>query len=443
MLPRIAIALLLALGATLLGACSERDPGGSAPDETTHERTPRLSTGGPPTTPSEETTTARTAERAAERPVLDADFVLTGGKLVDGTGGRPVENAAVAVKDGRIAFAGAADGLPDAGDAREVDVSGTTILPGFVNTHAHSRYATVEQMEGWTREGVTTVRDLGGFTEDVLERKRLAQGNPRLPRLLVAGPMITVPGGHPIPIYGPDYPALAVRGPEDARAQVNGLLNAGVDHVKIAVSGRTDTGWPELSDAEISAITDAAHARGARVSVHADTAAGLRRAVAYGVDDAAHLPRDPVPQDLIALMVERDVGVIPTIDVYQNIAEENGTAAEWNATTLPVVYDNLRRFHAAGGILALGDDYGNPGVELGMSVDEIEHWLAAGIGPMDVIVAATSGGATISGLREDLGTLEKGKTADLFVVDGDPLADTSALERVSLVVRDGEVVYEP
>lgn len=369
--------------------------------------------------------------------------MLTGGKLIDGAGSRPIEDAAVAIRGNEIVAVGKADELPAAPGAREIDVSGKTILPGFVNAHAHSRYATLEQMEGWTAAGVTTVRDLGGFLEDVLERRRRAEDDPRLPRLLVAGPMITVPAGHPIPIYGPDYPALAVRGPEDARAQVNGLLDAGVDHIKIAVSGRTDTGWPELSNAEISAITETAHARGARVSVHADTAAGLRRALENGVDDAAHLPRDALPQDLIALMVERDVAMIPTIDVYQNIAEENGTAADWNANTLPVVYDNLRRFHAAGGTLALGDDYGNPGVELGMPVDEIDHWLAAGIEPMEVIVAATRGGATVSGLGDEIGTLEKGKAADVLVVDGDPLADTSALERVSLVVRDGEVVYEP
>lgn len=150
-----------------------------------------------------------------------------------------------------------------------------------------------------------------------------------------------------------------------------------------------------------------------------------------------------MPQDLISTMVERDVALIPTIDVYQNIAEKNGTVAEWNANTLPIVYDNLRRFHAAGGTLALGDDCCNPGVELGMPVDEIDHWLAADIQPMEVIVAATRGGATVSGLREQIGTLERGKTADVLVVDSDPLTDMNALEQVSLVVRGGEVVYPP
>lgn len=438
MLCKNTITLLLVVSfAALLAACSEQDPGTSGSTETTRQPTTQPSANAPASPDvSQETTT----ERTTERPELDADLVLTGGTLIDGAGGPPVEDAAVAIKGGEVVAVGEADELPNTGEAREIDVSGKTILPGFVNAHAHSRYATLEQMEGWTAAGVTTVRDLGGFVEDVIERRRRAEDDPRL---LVAGPMISVPGGHPFPIYGPDYPALAVRGPEDARARVNGLLDSGVDHIKIAVSGRTDTGWPELSNAEISAITDAAHARGARVSAHPDTAAGLRRAVANGADDAAHLPRDALPQDLIAMMVERDVALVPTIDVYQNIAEENGTAAEWNANTLPVVYDNLRRFRSAGGTLALGDDYGNPGVELGMPMDEIDHWLAAGIDPMEVIVAATQGGATVTGLREEVGTLERGKTADVLVVDGDPLTDMNALERVSLVVRDGEVAYAP
>lgn len=354
-----------------------------------------------------------------------------------------LEDAEIAIKDGRILAVGRAAGLDVAEGSRTLDVSGKTILPGFINTHVHSRYVTLDETKTWTREGVTTVRDLGGYLDDMVTRKRdsEASGDPNLPRLLVSGPMISVPGGHPFPIYGDDYPALAVRGPDDARDQVNELLDAGVDHIKIAVSGRSDTGWPELSDEEIQAITGVAHARGARVAVHVDTAAGLRRAVENGVDDAAHSPRDPIPNDLIAEMVERNVALSPTIDVYQNLAEENGTAAEWNAATLPVMQDNLRRFAEAGGTLALGDDFGNPGVELGMPMDEIQQWSNAGLSPRQIITAATRDAAKVSGLGDEIGTVERGKAADLLVVDGNPLSDLRALEGVELVVHGGEVAF--
>lgn len=379
-----------------------------------------------------------------EQDTINADLVLTGGTLIDGTGRVALTDAAVAIEDGRILAVGPTDGLDVSEDSRTLDVSGKTILPGFVNAHAHSSELTPEQIRAWTRAGVTTVRDLEGPRGLMMNRRRAFEddGDPRLPRLLVAGPMVTVPGGHPIPLYGLDDRVLVVRGPEDARIRINGLLDDGADQIKIAVSGRMDeTGWPELSDEEIRAITDAAHARGAGVSAHVDRAAGLRRAVENGIDSAAHSPLDRIPDDLMDEMIERDVALIPTVAVYENLAEEGGYSADFQATTLPVMQDNLRRFVEAGGTLALGDDYGNPGVELGMPMDEIEQWTAAGLEPIRVIVAATSGGATVSGLGEEIGTLEPGKVADVLVVDGDPLSNLDALERVELVVREGEVVF--
>jgi imidazolonepropionase-like amidohydrolase len=363
--------------------------------------------------------------------------------LIDGNGGPPLADAVLAIKGDRVVGVGRASELAVAPGAQTLDLRGKSILPGFVNAHAHSYTLTPDQMKAWTRAGVTTVRDLAGPLEPLMDRKRVfvASDDAQLPRLLAAGPMLTVPAGHPIPIYGLNDRVRAVRGPDDAQVQVDGLLDAGVDLIKIAVSGRTDVSWPELSDQEIRAITETAHARGARVTAHVDRAAALRRAVENGIDDAAHSPRDRIPDDLIALMAERGVALIPTIDVYEGLAEERGDAAAWRRTTLPVMQDNLRRFVAAGGTLALGDDYGNPRVALGMPIAEIEHWLDAGLTPMQVIVAATRGGALVCGLEQDLGTLAPGKIADLLVVDGDPLADIHALERVVLVVRDGAVAF--
>jgi imidazolonepropionase-like amidohydrolase len=298
------------------------------------------------------------------------------------------------------------------------------------------------ELAGWTRAGITTVRDVGGPREMILARARAleAADDPNLPRMLAAGPIITVPGGHPISVYGPSDESLAVRGPDDARAQVEALIDGGARVIKIAVSGRTDVSWPELSDAEIAAITDAAHARGVRVAAHVDRAAALRRAVAGGVDDAAHMPRDRMPDDLVALMVARGVALVPTIDVYESLAEGRGIGDEWRRTTLPVMQDNLRRFAAAGGLLALGDDYGNPGVALGMPMPEIRHWLDAGLTPMQVMVAGTHGAARVCGLAGELGAVHPGLLADLLVVEGDPLSDIEALARPTLVVHGGQVV---
>jgi imidazolonepropionase-like amidohydrolase len=370
--------------------------------------------------------------------------VVVGGRLLDGTGGVPLEDAVVAIRDGRIAAVGWAGEVAFAPDAPVYDARGKTILPGFVNAHVHTNELATDELKGWTRAGVTTIRDLGGPRELMLTRGAQvhASSDLTLPRLLVAGPIITVPGGHPIPVYGLSDEVLTVDGPDDARAKVRALIDAGANVVKIAVSGRTDVRWPELSNHEIQAIAEVARERGAHVAAHIDRAAALRRAVENGISDAAHMPRDRMPDDLIAQMVGRGVALIPTIDVYEALAEERGAGDEWRRTTQPVMYDNLRRFVGAGGTLALGDDYGNPGVTLGMPMAEIRHWLAAGLDPMQVIVAATRGSAEVCGLAGEIGTVEVGKAADLLVVDGDPLVEIDALERAALVIRAGEIIRD-
>lgn len=393
----------------------------------------------PPTAPPAPTGTPAAA--AAPR----YDLVLAGGTLIDATGGAVIENAAVAIAGGRIVQVGLAGTLAYSADTPVRDISGGAILPGLIDAHVHISGLSEEDLRGWTRAGVTTVRDLAGTVAErvPLRDSFAARGDASLPRLLVSGPIITVEGGYPFAVADPRLrvPAVAVRGPDDARAQVNALADAGVDLIKIAVSGRTDVSWPELSDAEIGAITAAAHARGLRVTAHIDRSAALRRAVLQGIDDVAHSPRDRVPDDLIALMVERGVTMAPTIAVYEGLALSRGRAVEWRKLTQPVLYDNLRRFAAAGGTLALGDDFGGvPGMPLGMPMAEIQHWLAAGLTPQQIIVAATRGSAIAAGVADQLGTIEPGKLADLLVVEGDPLSDLDALTRPILVLRSGQVV---
>lgn len=435
--------LLLALA--LLTSCARATPAAPTPLPAAPPATAPASpapTEAPSATPVPPTLTPAVVASPTPAPPR-YDLVLRGGQLLDGSGGPPIADAAVAILGGRIAYAGPADGLAFSEDTPLRQLPGATIMPGFVNAHAHSWELRDDQLRLWTVAGVTTVRDLGGPLEDLARRRdSLAAAADGSPRLLVAGPIVTVPDGHPIRIYGPSNRVLTVFGPEDAAAKTAALLDGGADVIKIAVSGRSDTGWPELSDAEIRAIAEAAHARGARVSAHIDRSVALRRAVLAGIDDAAHMPRDRMPDDVIAEMVSRGVGLVPTIDVYENLAEERGNAEEWRATILPLMYDNLRRFVAAGGVLALGDDYGNPRVALGMPMNELSHWIAAGLTPSQVIAAATRGGALVCGLEDKIGLLQPGMAADILVVDGDPLQGLSALERVALVLRDGQVAFE-
>jgi imidazolonepropionase-like amidohydrolase len=378
-------------------------------------------------------------------PLPKYDLVLAGATLIDATGAAPLPDAAVAIRDGRIAAVGRAGELLYSADTPVYDVSGGTLMPGFINAHVHITGLSENDLRRWTRAGVTTLRDLAGPLEERVQLRDsfLARNDPTLPRLLVSGPIITVASGYPFAVKDPHLrvASLAVHGSSNAHSEVARFAAAGIDQIKIALSGRTDVHWGELSDQELASIIETARAYGLPVTAHVDRASALRRAVLSGISDSAHSPRDRVPNEVFKLMVERGITMVPTIAVYECLAESRGTGDAWRRSTMPIMYDNIRRFVAMGGTLALGDDFGGvPGMPLGMPMDEIRHWIAAGLSPMDVIVAATRGGARVTGLSESLGTVEVGKVADLLVVEGDPLADYRALNRPLLVVHGGQVV---
>jgi imidazolonepropionase-like amidohydrolase len=378
-------------------------------------------------------------------PAPRYDMVLVGGTLIDATGAPPLENAAIAIHGRHIVQIGTADTLRYSADTPVLDVRGATIMPGFINSHVHITGLTDDDLRRWTRAGVTTIRDLAGpLVELVATRDRIRAANDAtFPRLLVAGPIVTVEDGYPLAVgeKALRVEGLAVRDADDARAAVSTLADGGADLIKLAVSGRTDVQWMELSDEEVAAITATAHARGLRVSAHVDRVVALRRAVLNGIDNAAHSPRDRMTDEVIALMVERSVSMSPTIWVYEALASKRGKDAVWRKHMQLLMYDNLRRFVTAGGILALGDDYGGvSGMPVGMPMAELLHWQAAGLSPQQIIEASTRGSALAIGLETELGTVEVGKLADLLVVQGDPLADLSALARPLLVVHDGQIV---
>jgi imidazolonepropionase-like amidohydrolase len=433
----------------LLSACSAPPPPSAAavlPYPTVQPSvTPVPPTAVPPPPTAVPIAPPPTAAPPTAIPLPRYDLVLSGGTLIDATGGEPLPNAAVAISEGRIAAVGLAGELAYSADTPVRDISGATLMPGFINAHVHISGLSEDDLRRWTRAGVTTIRDLAGPLEERIPIREsfLARGDPSLPRLLVSGPIVTVAGGYPFAVRDAKLrvSSLAVGGVEQARAEVHALADAGVDLIKISVSGRTDVSWPELSDPEIAIIAETARSRGLAVTAHVDRASALRRAVLNGVSDAAHSPRDRVPDEVFALMVERGVTMVPTIAVYECLAKSRGSGAAWRRSTMPTMYDNLRRFVAAGGTLALGDDYGGvPGMPVGMPMDEINHWIAAGISPLHVIEAATRGSAVAVGMADELGTVEVGKLADLLVVEGDPLSDIGALARPVLVIKGGEIV---
>lgn len=356
---------------------------------------------------------------------LTPDLVLTNGLLIDGTGAPPLSNASIAIRDGKILTIGNSHRAGP--EAQVIDVQGRTILPGFFNTHVHRAFK-ADILRAWAQEGVTTVRDLAAsLREDQFaKRDRLMQYN-RNARLVTAGPMIGTVGG---------YGTLKVRSPEHAREAVFRLAGAGADLIKIGIEDTLQyRRYKLISVEQIRAIVEAAHECHLRVSAHISRSRHLALAIEGGVDDLAHMAIDGLPDGLIETLVQRNIFWVPTLELWSGVSRMYGLSWDKQAS------ENLRRFVAAGGQVAIGTDYAGHAFEFeqGMPLKEMKLMQAAGMTPMQIIMAGTRNAAHVCGLS-DLGTLEPGKLADILVVDGDPLTDLDALKHTYAVIHNGEKI---
>jgi imidazolonepropionase-like amidohydrolase len=370
----------------------------------------------------------------------DDTLSLTNGILIDGTGADAVPNAAVVIQNGRILAAGPQAQMEIPANANIIDVQGKTILPGFINAHVHAAY-NAWILKAWAKGGVTTVRDLGAFrpyTRAKFLTRDTLNANPKCARLYAVGSFINVKGGYPIAYWGGH--AVTVTSPEEARQAVNKLIDDGADVIKTAMeSGYAfgEPGWPLLSPWEATALVDTAHERGKPVTAHVTSARDLERALDAGVDEIAHMVVDKLSEQLISRMVETGTRWVPTLELWQ------GVSRKYPISHGSMAIKNLALFVEAGGEVVLGTDYaGARKVDfyLGMPIQEIEWMQEAGMTPLQIIVAATRNGARSCNIERELGTLEKGKLADVLVVDGNPLVDVHALTKARLILRGGKSI---
>jgi imidazolonepropionase-like amidohydrolase len=358
-------------------------------------------------------------------------LVLTNGTLIDGTGADPLPDAVVVMSGAKITAVGARGEVDVPSGAPTVDVGGGTILPGFINAHVHNAYS-AGNLTTWAQAGVTTVRDEGIFSQQHTLAELIAMrdsdwSEPGYARLVSAGWMISPPGG---------YGWLHVTSPDDARQKAEDELDQGADLIKATMEDGYGpaTNLPVMTFEELSAIAETAHARGALVTAHITEAGFMQVVVDAGVDDVAHVPWDSMPDALIQQMIAADIYLVTTLTVMEAYGVLAGAQS------------NLGRFAAAGGKVAMGNDYtdipqnGFPHFELGMPMHEITRMSEAGMSPGQIVVASTRNAARVCGLEDELGTLEVGKTADVFVVDGNPLEDLSVLTDVRVVVHGGTVI---
>ena len=380
------------------------------------------------------------------------DLVLRNATVIDGTGAPPLRDGVIAIRDGLIVAIGSGSRLELPGAGRVVDLRKETVLPGIVDGHVHTAGIDLnpERLERlWLQQGVTALCDMGSPLDLLGGRSRLAAQGYHAPEMVFSGPIITAPGGYPVPIWGAEM-AYQVDGVEAARQAAGALLDEAVDLLMIAVDrGPDGASYPTLSAEQVQAIVETAHSRGARVFAHVTRVEDAQTAVENGVDGLSPVPvTGALPDSLIAQMVRRKVWLVPALAAWDGLARERGLSAGERAGWLETGQDNVLRFARAGGRLALGSDYGgglvrDAGIRPGMPLPDMQLLQKSGLTAMEVIVAATRDAAAACGLGDRLGTLAPGKQADLIVVAGNPLDDLKAMDRITAVIRGGEVIVEP
>lgn len=417
--------------------------------------------------------TAFAALACAASAASGETVVLRAARLVDGRGGPPLAPAMVRVEGERIAEVGRSVAVP--AGARTLDLGDATLLPGLVDLHTHLTdrpgvhwedalvTTTPAQAALWgarnalvtLRAGFTTCRDMGPTWPyvDVDLRDAIEAGAVPGPRLLVAGNYVSSTGGagdaRQFSIYV-DVPTVRnlADGPHEVVKAVRTNFKHGADFVKLLATGAVLSkgiapGAQQYSDEEIAAAVGEARRWGRPVAAHAHGAAGIKAAIRAGVRTIDH--GSDLDDEAVALLkANPSTYYVPTLATSDVIVADGSTvppAEQERERQIRALQDaGFRRALLAGLPIGLGTDAGV--VPHGRNARELVVRVRMGESPMAAIVAATARNAEILGWSDRIGTVQAGKLADLVAVPGDPLADITAVERVSFVMKGGVVARD-
>jgi imidazolonepropionase-like amidohydrolase len=405
--------------------------------------------------------------------------LITNGRLIDGTGAPPVPDAAVVVTDGLITYAGPARDAPPCPGARTLDARAGTILPGLVEAHIHLTYCNVTELQDLDIKypveyvtlqsavnartalecGYTSARSGGCLHNiDVWMRKAIEEDMIPGPRLSTSGREICGAGG--LMDWNPDYRKIGmegivfiVNGPGEARSAVRKLVKDGIEWVKTYPTG--DAASPDINDHhtlcmtldEMQAVVATAHNHGLKVTGHCRATEGIKNALKAGYDCIEH--GTFMDDECLDLLLRRDVPMCPGLG-FELWSVQRGRefglsqrVIDGHQETLEGGAESCRRVLKAGGTMGLGGDYGFGWTPHGTYAQELTFFVNyVGFSVLDTIRCATLGGAKIMGRADEIGSVEKGKLADILVVHGDVMKDISILEdrRNLLAVMQGGVI---
>lgn len=392
--------------------------------------------------------------------------LITNGVLIDGTGADPILDGCLLIEDGRIAFAGSVLEKPETPeDIETIDAGGGTIMPGLVEAHFHATYFNIRTLEDLDIKypveyvsllasvncklalecGYTAARSGGClFNVDVWLRKAIDADLIPGPRLSPSGREICSAGG--LMDWNPEFRKIGmeglvfiVNGQEDARRAVRALVKDGVEWVKTYPTG--DAAAPDVNDhhtlcmtfEEMDAVVKTAHNHGMKVTGHCRATEGIKNALRAGYDTLEH--GTFMDDEAMDMLLKRDVPVIPAL-YFEKASVIHGpefglpqAVIDGHQETLDGGAESALRILREGGRLGMGGDYGFGWNPHGDYAKELTYFTKeVGFTPLETIKCATKTGAEIAGMADEIGTLEKGKLADVLVVDGDVIADISILE---------------
>jgi imidazolonepropionase-like amidohydrolase len=395
------------------------------------------------------------------------------GKLIDTDSGSILSNQTILIREGKIEAVG--NNVPIPSDAKIVDLSKMTVLPGLIDCHTHLAdgahdsepmgqfrktaaqvaLESVPNARAMLESGFTTVRDVGVYRAlgDVALRDAINRGDIAGPRMFVAGAYVTIAGGAGAATgLAPDITLPwdlhygEANSPWEVRKVVRQLAHDGADHIKVLSSGAVLTHGSnpkseEFTLEELQAAVEEASHFGLRVEAHAHSAEGIKNAIRAGVASVEHATM--IDDEGIRLAKQR--GTYLDMDIYdEECIQEQGKLGnmpkdflQHDAQLGQIQRDNFRKAVAAGVKMSFGTDAGV--CAYGTSAKQFAFMVQYGMSAMQAIQAATSAAADLLGHSSELGSIKPGKYADIIAVTGDPVADVRLLENVQFVMKDGKI----
>ena len=405
--------------------------------------------------------------------LLAQNTILHCGKFIDGKSDDAKSEVSIVVAENKIIEI--KNGYIDGNENDTIiDLRNQTVMPGLMDMHVHlsgelSRQSYSERFymnpedvafrsvpfaRRTLMAGFTTVRDLGGVVNTSL-RNAIRKGYVIGPRIFSAGKSLATTGGHADPTNSLNRELMGDPGPkegvvnglEDARKAVRQRYKTGADQIKITATGGVlsvaKSGQnPQFTEEEIREIVDTAKDYDMHVAAHAHGADGMKRAIRAGVRSIEH--GTFMGEEAFELMKEHGTYWVPTILAGVTVGEKAKIEGYFPelvrpkaAAIGPVIQETFRAGYKAGVKIAFGTDSGvSPH---GENAREFELMVEGGMPPMEAIQSATRVASELLGIVDELGTLEKGKIADVVAVDGDPLADISVMKRVVFVMKEGKI----